>query len=369
MGSAHDLVRVHRFETLDGFIAFDVPESRFNRGGTRLAPDIDEAEMRLLARAMTYKLALLEVKMCGAKIGLRATSENREAVLDAFRREVAPLARLRLVSTGPDLGTTEADFVGLPSPGAAGGIAEIDIAGAPAYAYLTAVAAAAAIEQATAPSGGLEGRGVALEGFGKVGAALARQLAERGARIIAISTVEGSAVAATDDGWSIETLVEARAEHGDSMVSALGVPVRSQEELWTVPADVVVPGARAGVLTSERAERVAARIVAPLANAPYTDRGLEALKARGIEVHADFVVNAGGAMTYLHPEVAHATSASVATEATERATTELVATCLEHRKGPYAGAVARARSFLASWLPGAEDGRLPGPPLAPEEGP
>src|SRR6201999_3952348 len=51
-----DTARVERLSSVDGLIAYDIPSAPVSGGGTRLAPDITEAEMLLLARAMTYKL-------------------------------------------------------------------------------------------------------------------------------------------------------------------------------------------------------------------------------------------------------------------------------------------------------------------------
>src|SRR5258706_3346704 len=58
---------VMRLQSVEGFIAFDLEDCRVNAGGTRLAPDVDEREARLLARAMTYKFAALGLEMGGAK--------------------------------------------------------------------------------------------------------------------------------------------------------------------------------------------------------------------------------------------------------------------------------------------------------------
>ena len=66
-----------RLKTVDGFIAFDLDDCRVNAGGTRLAPDVSEREAGLLARAMTYKFAALELQMGGAKAVVRGRAEDR----------------------------------------------------------------------------------------------------------------------------------------------------------------------------------------------------------------------------------------------------------------------------------------------------
>jgi hypothetical protein len=45
--------------SVPGFVVFDLPGAPISAGGTRLAADVGRAEVALLARAMTYKFAVL----------------------------------------------------------------------------------------------------------------------------------------------------------------------------------------------------------------------------------------------------------------------------------------------------------------------
>ena len=67
----------------------------------------------------------------------------------------------------------------------------------------------------------------------------------------------------------------------------------------------LVPGARPGVISRERARRVAARVVAPAANVPYGTGAPEALHERGTTALPDFVCNAGAVLGYLAPQTLH----------------------------------------------------------------
>jgi hypothetical protein len=81
-----------------------------------LAPDISVAEVALLARAMTYKFAALDVQMGGAKAGVRGDPADRAgkaALMARFCAEIAPLADTGRLLTGPDMGTAEEDFAPL----------------------------------------------------------------------------------------------------------------------------------------------------------------------------------------------------------------------------------------------------------------
>jgi glutamate dehydrogenase (NAD(P)+) len=351
-------------QNVDGFIAFDLPDAPTSGGGTRLAPDVSAEEARLLARAMTYKLAVLGLRVGGAKVVLRARPAEREAVLAAFRREIAPWLESGRLMTGPDLGTSEADFAGLPTPGGADGIAAgRQIGGIPAEQFMTGYAAAVAIGAALSPStGDLHNCRVALEGFGKIGSGVARHIEERGGRIVAVSTIEGCVM--NPAGFAVQDLLAERAVHGDALIHHVGGRVGTRDALWGVEAEVVVPGARTGVLDAQRAESVAARYVVPFANAPYTDRGLAVLYRRGIVPLADFLASAGGAMAYLYSDVCRAVSVEAALGELERLMRDLVIEAGRCPDGPYAGAVRLAQAFLASWL--GTDRPLPDSPLARE---
>src|SRR5438128_19512 len=142
---------IRPLRSVEGFIAFDLDDCRINAGGTRLAPDVSEAEARLLARAMTYKFATLGLHMGGAK-------------------------------------------------------------------------------------------------------AVVRGAARRGAKIVAISTLAGSA--ARPQGFDVEELWRERARHGDDVVRHLDAAVRPPQALFDVEADVLIPGARIGAIDAERAKTI-----------------------------------------------------------------------------------------------------------------
>lgn len=350
--------RVDRFEGVDGMVVVDVPAARASGGGTRLAADVSEPEMRLLARAMTYKLAVLGIPVGGAKIGLRGSSDSRTEVIARFREEIAPRLKTGELMTGPDLGTFEADFVGLPTPGGANGIAATAGAGMPVEQLLSGAGVVSAI--AAAFGGTVEGRSVALEGFGKMGTSIAAALAARGGRIVAVSTIAGTALAPPGGKLKLSELLDANQDWRDELVHHVGIGAE-RSALWSVPCDALVPGARPGVLDVECAQRVAARAVVPVANAPYTFGGLQALKQRGVIAHADFLTSAGGAMAYLDPRVSGASNVVEACDALDDTMSSIVVEVQNHPAGPYAGAVARAKRYLAGWLDPAD---LPGgPPL------
>ncbi len=341
-----------RLKTVDALVAFDF-ECPTSAGGTRLAPDVTERETQLLARAMTYKFAVLGVRIGGAKGAIRATPDERDEAIRRYLDEIRPLVDDRRFLTSTDLGTLPGDFESLPTTDQ-GDLMHTGYAGMPLDAYITGVGVATAAETAL---GGLHGRTVALEGFGKVGGATAMEVARRRARLVALSTVYG--FVERQAGFDVEELLALRAAHGDRMVEHLGATVRSPAELFEVQADVLVPGARVGVIDEARAAALDVRVVAPAANVPYTEGGLRVLHRRGIPALADFVCNAGATIGYMTAEL---TTQRQALAAVEQRVRELTLAGLEDPDGAVIGASRIAEDFMRTWV--APDQMPGGPPLA-----
>jgi glutamate dehydrogenase (NAD(P)+) len=357
-----------------GFVVFDLPGVALSAGGTRLAPDVGVAEVAVLARSMTYKFAALGQQIGGAKAGVRGDPADRAgkaALMARFCAEVRPLTDAGRFLTGPDMGTAEEDFAPLRERRAAPAAMRAAVAGVPFEDLLTGYGVAVAAETALrhGPDGtskgspgstGWEGHSVAIEGFGKVGGGVAREVGRRGGRVVAVSTVAGSV--ADPSGLDVERLLDLRRAHGDACVLRYGRPVTPPQRLFTdVDADVLVPGTRPGTISSQTAGSLppGVRVVAPAANAPYTAAGAEVLRRRGIVALPDFVCNAGAVIGYR--SAADATPDQVLA-AVETRIAGLIGEALGHPGGPLAGACEQAGGFLRSWW-----GEPPGPPFAPAE--
>ena len=371
--------------SVPGFVVFDLPGAPLSAGGTRLAPDVSVAEVAVLARSMTYKFAALGERVGGAKAGVRGDPADRAgkaALMARFCAEVRPLADAGRFLTGPDMGTGEEDFAPLRERRAAPAAMRAIVEGVPFEDVLTgygvAVAAGTALDAVgsgaagggaagggaagggAAGGRGWDGRSVAIEGFGKVGGGVAREVTRRGGRVVAVSTVAGCVAEAR--GLDVERLLALRRAHGDACVLRYGRPVMPSHQLFTeVDADVLVPGARPGTIGARTAGSLplGIRVIAPAANAPYTAVGADVLRRRGIVALPDFVCNAGAVIGYR--------SATGATPGQVLATVEarisgLILEALRHPSGPLAGACERAGWFLRDWW-----GEPPGPPFAPPE--
>jgi len=350
--------------SVPGFVVFDLPGAPLSAGGTRLAADVSVAEVAVLARSMTYKFAALGERIGGAKAGLRGDPADRAgkaALMARFCAEVRPLTDAGRFLTGPDMGTAEEDFAPLRERRAAPAAIRAVVAGVPFEDLLTGFGVTVAAETALGgASKGLDGRSVAIEGFGKVGGGVAREVGRRGGRVAAVSTVAGCI--ADPSGLDVDRLLTLRQTHGDACVLRYGLPVMASHQLFTeVNADVLVPGTRPGAIDAQTARSLppGVRVIAPAANAPYTRVGAEVLRQRGIAALPDFVCNAGAVIGYR--SAADATPDQVLA-AVEARIGELIRAALGHPGGPLAGACEQAGGFLRSWW-----GEPPGPPYAPAE--
>jgi glutamate dehydrogenase (NAD(P)+) len=343
-GRAPDRPEIIRLESVPGFVVLDLPDAAVCAGGTRLAPDVTIAEVALLARAMTYKFAALGDQVGGAKAGVLGDSGDRVARAGQMARycaEIRPLADTGRFLTGPDMGTFEEDFTPLrvrrPAPTAFAAV----VAGVAFEDLLTGFGVAVAAETAlrAGPGGGWEGRSVAIEGFGKAGGGVAREVTSRGGRVVGLSTVAGCV--ADPSGLDVERLFWLRHLHGDACVLRYGLPAGAPSQLFTaVDADVVVPGARPGVISRQVAESLPScvQVVAPAANVPYTRDGADALHRRGIAALPDFVCNAGAVIGYrsaLEASPEHVLASVADTIRT------VISEGLTHPRGPLAGAALR----------------------------
>ena len=284
---------------LDAVVVIDHELFATSAGGTRMVPDVTADEVARLARAMTWKLAVCGVPYAGAKAGIRFAGGDRQAVVGAFIDRVRDWQDFFL--TGPDMGTYPDDFLALEPEGSPtpiwarehDGLGMDDLS----VGYGIRGAATVALERL---GRSLEGASIAIEGFGKAGAGTARACADAGARVVAVSTVDGALV--DPAGLDVDELLALRAAHGDAFVDRGPVPAQPRGTLFAVECDVLVPGARPHVIAPESATELRCAAVVPAANVPYAPGATDALAARGILALPDFVTNAGGIHLYEAPE-------------------------------------------------------------------
>ena len=168
---------------------------------------------------MTLKYGLLGLPQGGAKAGIigdpDASPAERRRLLGAFAAAASTLLRNREYVPDADLGTTAEEVREMMQAiGARVGPREWRANHSGEHTARSCLAAARALLERRGAT--LQGCRVAIEGFGKVGAALARLLAERGATVVAISTSRGAVY--RPDGLDVGRLLGRAAELGSRVV-------------------------------------------------------------------------------------------------------------------------------------------------------
>ncbi|TNM41200.1 glutamate dehydrogenase [Nocardioides albidus] len=303
-----------------GYVVIDTLVRGLASGGLRLREGCSLAEVRGLAQGMTRKEALVYdpadryLPLGGGKGGIDIDPADPRAtdVLRRFLAAVLPVVREQW-NTGEDFGlrqetidkvaadlglasTVEAVFATLDDAPAArerlatafadlvGGISLGDLVGG----YGVAQAALVMAErQGIAPGGAT----AVVQGFGSIGGAAARYLAEAGVKVIAVADREG--LIRDDRGLDVEALLAARDGLGVIARDALpeGVELGDRDAWLEVPCDLLVPAAMSYVIGPDDVDRVQARIVVEGANMPTLPEAEAALVARGIPVVPDFLAN------------------------------------------------------------------------------
>jgi glutamate dehydrogenase (NAD(P)+) len=147
-------------------------------GGVRILPDVNEAEVKLLAEAMTRKNAFFNIPAGGAKTGIAFDPQSgaRAGVIADFAAAVSDLIRELRYVPSPDMGSTESDILAIyrrlgSESLLRNSILTKTVNGIP----LARLSTAEGVVEAVMTSLGMtrnriENPSVAIEGFGRLGA-------------------------------------------------------------------------------------------------------------------------------------------------------------------------------------------------------
>ena len=249
-------------------------------GGTRMWNYATEEDAMLdalrLSQAMTHKAAAAGLALGGGKgvIWADPNSTNREALLRAYARQIDSLGGRYITTT--DVGTTTLDLemirletqhvVGLPTEMGGSGSTSI-LTGLGVYLGMKACAKSAW------GSDSLQGRRVAMQGFGKVAHETAAHLLKEGASLV-VTDISRKAMEEAAD---------------------LGAEIVDTEGIYDVDCDIFSPCALGGTLNAGTISRLNCAIVAGGANNQLeTEEDGRRLQDRGIVYAPDYIINAGG---------------------------------------------------------------------------
>lgn len=280
------------------------------KGGIRFHPGVTQEETTVLAMLMTWKCAVLGLPFGGAKGGVqvnpRLLSRNElQQLTRRYTQAIRPIIGARQDIPAPDINTDEQtmawmmdtlDVLGDEAAMASVTGKPVGIGGSVGRDRATGNGIAITVQALLRQHGRLpEETRVAVQGFGKVGAAAARALAEAGCRVVAVSDI--STAMYNPDGLDVAAMESyVRQDNGRLLASCAAPNVEriDNDMLLTLDVDVLVPAALEAQITAENADRVRAWAIVEGANAPVTAAADRILAERGVIVVPDVLANAGG---------------------------------------------------------------------------
>jgi glutamate dehydrogenase (NAD(P)+) len=275
------------------------------KGGMRYHASADLEEVRALASLMTWKTALMELPFGGAKGGIEVdptgmSAHELEGMTRRFTLAITHVLGIHRDIPAPDVNTNAQVMAWMMdayssragySPAIVTG-KPLDLGGAPGREAATGRGTVYVLEAAAKHWDiDLSEVSVVIQGFGNVGSWAARELHDRGVKVVAVSDVSGARY--NPKGLDVDRLVGWATAHRPLNTLEEGDEL-TNEELIELECDVLIPAALGEVINRENADRVKAKMVVEAANHPTTPEGDKVLEDNGVRVIPDILANAGG---------------------------------------------------------------------------
>lgn len=278
-----------------------------SKGGIRYHPDVNLGEVAALAMWMTWKCALADLPYGGAKGGVavdpkQLSRAELQRLTRRYASEIFPLIGPDQDVPAPDVGTdaqvmawimdTYSQQVGYSVPGVVtgkplsiGGSLGREEATGRGVVYVT-------LEALRRLNLDIRNTTVAIQGFGNVGSHTARIMHQSGARVIAVSDVQGGIY--NSSGFDVPTLLTRYRETRRSLKDTKLGDHLTNDELLQLDCTVLVPAALSEQITERNASKLRCRILAEGANGPTTLEADRIVQDKGIFVIPDILANSGG---------------------------------------------------------------------------
>jgi len=278
------------------------------KGGVRYSPDVTLDEIKALAFLMTFKTSLLNIPMGGSKGGVCVETKDlsKKELERLTRRYTAEIINM----IGPDIDVPAPDMYtdsttmawimdtysmqkGRTIPGVVtgkpieigGSIGRLEAPGTGMYYILDHICQKLNFS--------LNGMKIVIQGFGKVGSTVAKQLYDHSCNIIAISEKEGGIY--SPDGLDINEILK-WTQRGNLLKNYEGKDITpiTNNELLSTKCDVLIPAAMENQIYSKNADQVDCKIILEGANSPTTSQADSILIEKGVNIVPDILANAGG---------------------------------------------------------------------------
>jgi glutamate dehydrogenase (NAD(P)+) len=276
------------------------------KGGIRYHPDVSLDEVTTLAAWMTWKCAVAHIPFGGGKGGIICdpTKMSRREVEALTRRYVAEIIDLigpEKDVPAPDVNTdaqvmawvmdTYSMHVGHTSTAVVTG-KPLELGGSLGRREATGRGVMIVTREAAKHVGfDIKGATVAIQGFGNVGSVSAQLLSEIGAKIVAVVDWKGGVY--NPAGLDVPALIQHASVH--KTVNGFAKSERiTNEQLFELDVDVLIPAALENQITMDNASRIKAKVLVEGANGPTTPDAHRHLHERGVFIIPDILANSGG---------------------------------------------------------------------------
>jgi glutamate dehydrogenase (NAD(P)+) len=288
------------------------------KGGVRFHPSASIDEVRSLAMAMTWKTAVVDLPLGGAKGAVFC--DPRELTEREQQRLCRGFVRQMFIGLGPTIDVPAPDVMtsskhmawmldeyeviaGAKAPGAMTG-KPVAVGGSLGRTEATGYGVVLVLDEALTRLGmSIEDMSASMQGFGKVGQHAARRFTALGGRVAAVSSWNRSHARACtvrkESGLDVDVLAGITDEYGSidpAKAERFSYEVLPGTAWLEQPVDILIPAALEHQITEENVGRVhgRVRIVAEGANTPTTPEADRILDERGVMVIPDVLANAGG---------------------------------------------------------------------------
>ena len=275
------------------------------KGGIAFHTSVNLGEVASIAMLMSWKCALMQLPFGGAHGGIcldpdTMSKSELERVTRRFTSEIISIIGPDVDIPGPDLNTNQQTMAwmmdtysvnrGYTIPSIVTGKPQ-SIGGSvglmPATGYGVAYCAKRIAERfnlSKSPT-------VVIQGLGTVGSVVAQCLHDAGFTVLAVSDRSGCVY--NKKGLDV-TRVREHVEQHHSLRDYKDADHVTNEQMFEIECDILVPCAVSNVITKENASRLKCKAIVEGANSPTTPEADQILDSRQIIVLPDIVANAAG---------------------------------------------------------------------------
>jgi glutamate dehydrogenase (NAD(P)+) len=279
------------------------------KGGIRYHPGVTLDEVTALAAWMTWKCAVAHIPFGGGKGGVicdptKMSKREIEALTRRYIAEIIDAIGPEKDVPAPDVNTNEqimawvmdtySMHVGHTETAVVTG-KPVELGGSLGRREATGRGVMIAARESARHVGfSIKGAKVAIQGFGNVGSVSADLLVkEMGAIVVGVADWKGGVFNAK--GLDIPKLLDYVQQH-KTVAGFPGDPI-TNEELFKLDVDILIPAALENQITAENAPFIKAKVLIEGANGPTTPDANKLLDERGVFVVPDILANSAGVTT------------------------------------------------------------------------